>query len=96
MRSTVDGSTNYLTINKLDMLSSLLTPQDAALTPLFAAADPVVWMERITYAGAYLVPFGVVKEPSEAARSEALAAELWTSSEEVVGGVLGRQGVDWV
>lgn len=77
-------------INKMDMLEGLATPAEAALTPLFAATDPIVWKEKEKYSGAYHVPFGVLQNPSEAARNEMLARELWEASERVVQDVLGN------
>jgi hypothetical protein len=86
----IDGPTKFLqSINKMDMLEGLATPAEAALTPLFAATHPIVWKEKEKYGGAYLVPFDVLQNPSEAARNEMLARELWEVSERVVQDVLG-------
>lgn len=75
----------------MDTLEGLAAPAEAALTPLFAATDPIVWKEKEKYSGAYLVPFGVLQNPSEAARNEMLARELWEASERVVQDVLGNR-----
>lgn len=73
---------------RVDAEGDWLTPQEGALTSLFAAADPVVWNERNKYAGEYLVPFGLVGETSRDASNESLAEQLWKLSEEVVTEVL--------
>lgn len=70
-------------------------PDDAftplgAYTPLFAAADPVVWREKVKYSGAYLVPFGGIGETSDNGRNAELAKELWTTSEKVTREVLAK------
>ena len=55
---------------------------------LFAATSPKVLNDRKAYGGAYLMPFGKIETPSEDARNEKLAKELWNTSERVVDMVL--------
>ncbi|GMG45793.1 unnamed protein product [Aspergillus oryzae var. brunneus] len=71
-----------------DRLKDLLTPLDGALTPLFAAAHPLPFIERGKYGGAYLVPFGDIGKTSEDGDSEQLAKDLWDTSERVLKDVL--------
>ncbi|QMW43136.1 hypothetical protein G4B11_006506 [Aspergillus flavus] len=61
---------------------------DGALTPLFAAAHPLPFIERGKYGGAYLVPFGDIGKISEDGDSEQLAKDLWDTSERVLKDVL--------
>ncbi|KAF7976740.1 hypothetical protein HWV62_5714 [Athelia sp. TMB] len=83
------GSINFATqLGNIGILDNSLTATDGALTPLFGAAHPVVWKERSAYGGAYLMPFGVIEEPSEDAQNADLAKELWATSEQVIQGVL--------
>ena len=83
------GSINFATqLGNIGLLDNTLTATDGALTPLFGAAHPVVWKERSTYGGAYLMPFGVIEEPSEDAQNADLAKELWATSEQVIQSVL--------
>ena len=65
-----------------------MTPLDGALTPLFAAAHPLPFIERGKYGGAYLVPFGAIGKTSEDGDSEQLAKDLWDTSERVLKDVL--------
>jgi len=66
-----------------------MTPLEGAMTPLFAAANPIVWEEREKYKGQYLMPYGVISETSENAGNPELATQLWETSERVVNSVLG-------
>lgn len=72
------------------LLADAFTPLQGAYTPLFAAADPIVWRERSKYRGAYLVPFGGFGEPSENAKNVDLAKELWETSEKEIARVLAE------
>ncbi|KAB8279570.1 hypothetical protein BDV30DRAFT_232711 [Aspergillus minisclerotigenes] len=82
-----DGVTGYFGEGN-DRLKDLLTPLDGALTPLFAAAHPLPFIERGKYGGAYLVPFGDIGKTSEDGDSEQLAKDLWDTSERVLKDVL--------
>lgn len=83
------GSINFATeLGNIGILDNSLTAIEGALTPLFGAAHPVVWKERSAYGGAYLMPFGVIEEPSEDAQNADLAKELWATSEQVIQSVL--------
>lgn len=72
------------------MLNTAFGVAQGAYTPLFAAADPVVWREISKYGGAYLVPYGVIAEVSEDAKNADLAKELWETSEKVISEVLNK------
>jgi hypothetical protein len=65
-------------------------PWEGALTSLFAATNPAVWMEKDKYGGAYLMPFDVIEESSENARNPELAKQLWATSEQVTNDVLAE------
>jgi len=84
------GSINFVGPNNLSKLDESLNPVDGALTPLFAATNNIVWVEKEKYGGAYLMPFGVIEEPSENARNPELARQLWLTSEQVVKNVLAN------
>ena len=81
------GVTRYLGEGN-DRLKNLLTPLDGALTPLFAAAHPLPFIERERYGGAYLVPFGEIGDTSEDGENEPLAKDLWGTSERVLKDIL--------
>ncbi|KAJ7582159.1 short-chain dehydrogenase [Mycena floridula] len=81
-----DGATAF--IGKGDVLAQALSPFDGALTAMLAATDPIVWEERERYGGAYLLPFGIITEPSENAQNAELARELWATSELVLANFL--------
>ena len=84
------GSINFVGPDNLSMLDEALSPIDGALTPLFAATNNIVWIEKDKYGGAYLMPFGVIEEPSENARNPQLARELWAASEIAIKDVLAH------
>lgn len=87
---TTVGSINFVGPDNISRLDEALTPIDGALTPLFAATNDIVWVEKEKYGGAYLMPFGVISEPSENAQNPDLARELWAASERVVKHVLAH------
>ncbi|KAG8864655.1 hypothetical protein FRB96_005160 [Tulasnella sp. 330] len=66
------------------LLSWYLSPQEGAFNSLFAATSPVVRAKKSTYAGAYLNPFGVLKEPSPEAKDPVAARDLWETSERTI------------
>lgn len=80
------GAIDYLTTNgiNLDLLQGALEPIDGAITSLFAATSVEVSQEKEKYGGAYLEPFRQVVQPSEDARDEILAEQLWVTSEKAV------------
>ncbi|KAE8380172.1 hypothetical protein BDV26DRAFT_257827 [Aspergillus bertholletiae] len=82
-----DGVTRYFGEGN-DRLNDLLTPLDGALTPLFAAAHPLPFIERERYGGAYLVPFGGIGNTSEDGENKQLAKDLWDTSERLLKDVL--------
>ncbi|KAE8167278.1 hypothetical protein BDV40DRAFT_295862 [Aspergillus tamarii] len=82
-----DGVTKYFGESN-ERLKDLLTPLDGALTPLFAAAHPLPFIERERYGGAYLVPFGGIGDTSQDGENERLAKDMWGTSERVLQDVL--------
>jgi len=48
---------------------------------VFAAASEEVGKQRDKYKGVYLVPMGKITKPTDVARDEELAKELWDSVE---------------
>ncbi|KAJ7595372.1 short-chain dehydrogenase [Mycena floridula] len=78
-----DGALTFVG-KDVSILNEALTPFEGALTPLFAAADPVIWEQRDQYGGTYLVALRTIGEPSENAQSAELARELWKASEVVL------------
>jgi hypothetical protein len=85
------GSINYVGQARLDEAEAMY-PLDGALTPLFAATNPIVWEEKDKFKGKYLMPFGVVspEDMAEDGNDEELAKELWKTSTEVIHDVLGK------
>ncbi|OCH94500.1 NAD-P-binding protein [Obba rivulosa] len=61
-----------------------LTSAEGAYTSIFAAALPLVRERRDEYKGRYMVPFGRLETPSSHAQSNALADELWQTTEQVI------------
>ncbi|KAF8837408.1 hypothetical protein BDN67DRAFT_973061 [Paxillus ammoniavirescens] len=56
-------------------------PDVGGYTSAIAAASPEVAQNRDKYRGGYLVPVGKLQKPSEMARDEGLAKELWETIE---------------
>ncbi|KZP16710.1 short-chain dehydrogenase [Athelia psychrophila] len=81
------GAINFVGEN-VALLDNTLTPLEGALTPLFAATNQIVWVEKEKYGGAYLMPFGVIEEASDNGRNTQLAKDLWATSEQVIKSVL--------
>jgi hypothetical protein len=67
-----------------DKLGDSLEPLEGAITTLFCATSPEVYEQKNKYSGAYLLPFGVVSEPSEDAQDMVLAEELWDTTNKVL------------
>lgn len=84
MTSNVDGAITYLGSEDHPMFEGTLTPEDGALTTIFAAAHPDPWRWKNKYGGSYLEPFGALVEPSQDAQDAQLAAGLWDASESVL------------
>ncbi|PBK66299.1 hypothetical protein ARMSODRAFT_358303 [Armillaria solidipes] len=61
-----------------------VSPFDGGYAPAWAAASRTVTEDRRKYAGAYLVPFGVIEEASEDARREDLAKDLLATTDAVL------------
>jgi len=84
-----DGAHKFVGDNK-HLLEGAMTPEQGALTPLFAATKPEIWTEKDKYAGAYLMPYGVIQPVSETAQDPELAKQLWSTSELVINQVLSK------
>jgi len=69
----------YLLLPLIYLLS--YKPDQGAYTSVFAAASEEVSKQRDKYKGAYLVPMGKIADPTDFARDEELAKELWSSVE---------------
>ncbi|KAG6853071.1 hypothetical protein C0991_007063 [Blastosporella zonata] len=67
-----------------------------AYTSCFAAASPAVRASPQKYKGTFLEPVGVITEPSDNAKNEELAKELWDTTESVLTSVGGKSdgGID--
>jgi len=66
------------------MFKDAITPADGAITPLFAAAHPEPRESFDTWKGGFVMPYGGLKEPSEMAKDERNARQLWETSEKVL------------
>ncbi|KAF9225117.1 NAD(P)-binding protein [Gyrodon lividus] len=64
-------------------------PDVGGYTSVIAAASPEVAHNRDMYKGAYLVPVGKLKKPTDTARDEGIARELWETME----GFLADKGI---
>lgn len=67
-----------------DKLHDSLEPLEGAMTSIFAAGDASVWKDKSKYEAAYLMPFGIIGEPSVDAQKPELAAQLWATTEKIV------------
>lgn len=83
-----NGAANYLGGKDNDLFRSAFTPFEGAITPLYAAAHPEPRKEVERYRGAFLLPWGGVKEVKGLATDEQVAKQLWETSEKVLGDVL--------
>lgn len=87
--NTIAGSIQFLGGQEDNpLLDAALSPEDGALTSIFAAAHPSVWAEKEKYGGGYLMPFGQLHDVSENAKNLQLAADLWKASEEAVSNIV--------
>ena len=68
-----------------------ISPSSGALTSIFASASPTVAASPALYKGAYLIPYGKLAEASKLGCDEALAKELWETSEKIVKDVLEKE-----
>lgn len=59
-------------------------PEVGAYTSCFAAGAEEVRDDPAKYKGAFLEPVGVVTQPSEVARRDELAKELWETTERIL------------
>ncbi|KAF8067665.1 NAD-P-binding protein [Lyophyllum atratum] len=59
-------------------------PEVGAYTPCFAAASPEIRSNPEKFKGAFLEPVGLIAEPSENARNDRLARELWETTESIL------------
>ncbi|KAG8982499.1 hypothetical protein FRB93_008017 [Tulasnella sp. JGI-2019a] len=73
--------------NTVFFFSPPLSPAEGAYTSLFASTSLAISAEKRKYAGAYLVPFGEISQPSKEAQDPIAAQDLWETSERVVAGM---------
>lgn len=61
-------------------------PFQSAYTPVFAATSPFVKFRRKEFAGAFLMPIGIISDDkvSASAKDAVAARELWATSERAV------------
>ncbi|KAG6907738.1 hypothetical protein DXG01_007538 [Tephrocybe rancida] len=62
-------------------------PEVGAYTSCFAAASPAIRANPEKYKGAFLEPVGIITEPSENAKDDKLAKELWETTESILANV---------
>ncbi|KAG8869584.1 hypothetical protein FRB97_000999 [Tulasnella sp. 331] len=77
----------YIIYHLTNLSGNFITPAQGAYTTLFAATSLVVVSSdesKGKYAASYLVPFGLVAQPTAAARDPDAARDLWATSERVV------------
>lgn len=86
------GSAKFLGSKEHELFKKGFSPLEGALTPLFAASHAEPREEVEKYRGAFLLPWGGVKETSAQAltEDERIQKELWKASESVVASVLGN------
>ena len=82
-----NGAAGFLGGRDNDLFRASMSPADGALTPLYAAAHPAPREQVERYKGGFLLPWGGLKEASEAGRSEENAKTLWETSERVLEGI---------
>lgn len=68
----------------------LIMPEKGATNSLFAAASPQVRAEAGKWKGGYIVPYCKIGKTTKEGSDEKLAKELWGTTEEIVGEVLGK------
>ncbi|KAG8883319.1 hypothetical protein FRB98_003165, partial [Tulasnella sp. 332] len=73
----------YILYSIVKTLGLFVTPAQGAYTSLFAATSPQIHSDKRKYAGVYLVPNGVLAEPSKEARDPVAAQDSWATSEMV-------------
>ncbi|QRV98478.1 oxidoreductase family protein [Ceratobasidium sp. AG-Ba] len=64
--------------------SFFITPDNGALTSLFAATSPAVRANPEKFKGKYLTPYDKITTPSKLAQDEELAKRLWDLSEKIL------------
>ena len=85
---TIEHSLNQALCSSLQMYLlqklNIGSPDASERLGLLLAEDPEIVKEREMWKGAYVVPYGVREEPSEDARRDDLARELWETTEMVL------------
>jgi NAD(P)-dependent dehydrogenase (short-subunit alcohol dehydrogenase family) len=69
------------------------TPEQGAITPLFAATAAEVREKRGEYGGKFLQPFGQIGKPHPILGHEGAVGALWSRTEEEVGKYLQKNGL---
>jgi NAD(P)-dependent dehydrogenase (short-subunit alcohol dehydrogenase family) len=83
-----NGAAKFLGGRDNETFRTSFTPFEGAISPLYAAAHPEPREKVEKYQGAFLLPWGGLKEPSALARDESLQKELWSTSEKILEDVL--------
>lgn len=73
----------YFISRLMRLILPAMNPAEGAYTSLFAATSSTVRRNKEKYAGAYLVPYGQIQEPSKDAKDPVAARELWEASERI-------------
>ncbi|CAG8787626.1 14811_t:CDS:2, partial [Dentiscutata erythropus] len=63
-------------------MSSLISPEDGAITTLYCATSPEI--EEKNYHGKYFDPYGIEGEKSSYTENEDLAKRLWEFTENLI------------
>jgi NAD(P)-dependent dehydrogenase (short-subunit alcohol dehydrogenase family) len=79
-----NGAAGFLGGRDNDLFRASMSPAEGALTPLFAAAHPEPRADVEKYKGGFLLPWGGLKDASDAGRNVENARVLWGTSERVL------------
>ncbi|KAG9025243.1 hypothetical protein FRB95_010383 [Tulasnella sp. JGI-2019a] len=79
-----DSRWGFLTYYSLWLAGQMLSPAEGAYTSLYASTSRHIFADRSRYAGAYIMPFGTLAEPSKEARDPVAAQKMWMATEKVI------------
>lgn len=78
------GSAKFLGGKDNDVFRNSLSPYEGALTPLWCAASPEPRAAEEEWKGAYVLPFGGLKEGNPKVKDQELRTECWVTSEKII------------